>query len=330
MAILVSLLLVSTCGVLYLLYEVIKQQGRILLRLDGIAERLGLHAPSGAQAMPAGLAVGTPFAPFTLPDLTGKQVALEDFRGKQVLLVNWSPHCGFCGQIASILARLQDEFYKHDVTLVLAAFGDATANRTLADEHGLTCVILLQQEAQPLEAFHGLGTPVAYLLDEEGRVAKPLAVGADQVPALARDAVGAASESALIPEHTLLNMHGMPGSGPGTELKKLLERVGLHVTPDCPCNARAALMDRNGCDWCARNIDTIIGWLREEASKRGLVFLEPAARMLVRKAIARARRAQVYTREHGAREQRETPALAAHLPDTSEHAVALEESAHGL
>src|SRR5262245_14455728 len=49
MIILLGLLLVSSCGVLYLLYEVIKQQGRLLLRLDGIEERMGLRAPVGAQ-----------------------------------------------------------------------------------------------------------------------------------------------------------------------------------------------------------------------------------------------------------------------------------------
>jgi peroxiredoxin len=204
MGILLGLILVSSCGILYLLYEVIKQQGRVLLRLDGIAERLGLHAPAGAQVMPASMAVGTPFAPFTLQDLTGKQVTLEDFRGQQVFLVNWSPQCGFCAQIAPVLARLQDEFSKHHIALVLAAFGDAAANRQLAEEHGLHCVILLQQEAQTMEAFQDLGTPVAYLVDAEGRVAKPLAVGAEQVPALARDAVGVVSENALIPENTLL------------------------------------------------------------------------------------------------------------------------------
>jgi hypothetical protein len=35
-----------------------------------------------------------------------------------------------------------------------------------------------------------MGTPVAYLLDTEGRVAEPLAYGADEVPALARRAAG--------------------------------------------------------------------------------------------------------------------------------------------
>jgi hypothetical protein len=39
------------------------------------------------------------------------------------------------------------------------------------------------------------------------------------------------------------------------------------------------------------NIDTVVGWLREEATKRGLPFLDAAGRMLVRRAIRNARRA---------------------------------------
>ena len=83
-----------------------------------------------------------------------------------------------------------------------------------------------------------------------------------------------------------------PTHGPGTELKKLLATVGITATPDCSCNARAAQMDRQGCDWCEANIDTIVGWLREQAEARGLPFLDVAGRMLVRRAIRNARRAQ--------------------------------------
>jgi hypothetical protein len=81
-----------------------------------------------------------------------------------------------------------------------------------------------------------------------------------------------------------------PTHGPGTELKKLLATVGITATPDCSCNARAAEMDRQGCDWCEANLDTIVGWLREQAEARGLMFLDVAGRMLVRRAIANARR----------------------------------------
>ena len=81
-----------------------------------------------------------------------------------------------------------------------------------------------------------------------------------------------------------------PTHGPGTELKKLLARVGITATPDCSCNARAAEMDRQGVEWCEANIDTIVGWLREQAQARGLPFLDVAGRMLVRRAVQNARR----------------------------------------
>jgi hypothetical protein len=81
-----------------------------------------------------------------------------------------------------------------------------------------------------------------------------------------------------------------PTSGPGTELKKLLGRVGITATPDCSCNARAAEMDRQGVEWCETNTDTIVGWLREQAEARGLPFLDVAGRLLVKRAIANARR----------------------------------------
>jgi hypothetical protein len=80
-------------------------------------------------------------------------------------------------------------------------------------------------------------------------------------------------------------------SGPGTELKKLLARVGITAAPACACNARARTMDANGCDWCEANLGTIVGWLREEATKRGLPFLDAAGRLLVKRAIRNARKA---------------------------------------
>lgn len=80
-------------------------------------------------------------------------------------------------------------------------------------------------------------------------------------------------------------------SGPGTELKKLLATVGIKASPNCSCNARAKLMDQRGCDWVEANVDTVVGWLREEATKRGLPFIDAAGRLLVKRAIRNARRA---------------------------------------
>jgi hypothetical protein len=83
--------------------------------------------------------------------------------------------------------------------------------------------------------------------------------------------------------------------GPGTELKKLLAGWPFYITasPDCSCNDRAAEMDRREQEtpgWCEANLDTIVGWLREQSEARGLPFLDLAGRLLVRRAIRNARR----------------------------------------
>jgi peroxiredoxin len=169
-------------------YQLLKQQGRILLKLDALERR-----QTGAADQPevSSLAVGAVFPAFRIPDLAGKAVALEDFRGHQVLLVHWSPDCGFCDMIAPDLAALALDFEKSDVRLLLLAHGDAESNRRLAAEHKLTCPILLLDERNQPAPLEGQGTPSAYLLDADGRVADPCAVGAEEVPVLARKAVQA-------------------------------------------------------------------------------------------------------------------------------------------
>jgi hypothetical protein len=83
-----------------------------------------------------------------------------------------------------------------------------------------------------------------------------------------------------------------PAGGPGTELKKILAAWPFRIksSSNCSCNAKARTMDAKGCDWCADNIDTIVSWLREEAGKRKLPFVDAAGRLLVKRAIYLARR----------------------------------------
>jgi hypothetical protein len=83
-----------------------------------------------------------------------------------------------------------------------------------------------------------------------------------------------------------------PTHGPGTELSKLLKRFGINPTPTCSCRAKAQEMDSWGCDECERpeRIDEVVAVMRAEAEARGLPFLDIAGRLLVRRAIALARR----------------------------------------
>lgn len=82
----------------------------------------------------------------------------------------------------------------------------------------------------------------------------------------------------------------VPQDGPGTELKKLLARVGIKASPNCSCNQRAAQMNLWGADVCEQREEEIVGWLREEAKKRKLPFLDAAGRRIVKWAIANARK----------------------------------------
>lgn len=79
------------------------------------------------------------------------------------------------------------------------------------------------------------------------------------------------------------------GRWPGTNLARMLARLGFHDTPGCACKDHAAEMDRRGPAWCERHIEQIVDWMRAEATKRGLRFFRPFARLLVRRAIATAR-----------------------------------------
>ena len=87
-----------------------------------------------------------------------------------------------------------------------------------------------------------------------------------------------------------------PSHGPGTELKSLLAGWPFYIvsTPDCKCNARARYMDEKGCDWCEspEGMTEIMGFLREAAEERGLPFVDMAARLLVKRAIHNARKAE--------------------------------------
>jgi len=156
------------------LFLIVKQQGRILLRLDRLESPAVKDNP---PSEPSGLAVGEIFPSFRLNDLEGRSISLEDYRGKQVLLVNWSPGCGFCELIAPDLARLTST--QESLQVLVLAHEDAESNRTLASEQGLKCPILLVTENDIPAPFKNMGTPVAYLLDADGLVAEPMALGSD-------------------------------------------------------------------------------------------------------------------------------------------------------
>ncbi len=161
-----------------------------------------------AFASPDPLEQGATLEPFTLPDLEGRDRSLSEMLSTPLLLVNWSPWCGFCVRIAGELAELKGTLAERGVGLALVAVGDAEDNLEVFREAGLDAPTFLKQE--DIDPFLGFGTPAAYYLDTDGRVAAPFAYGAGEVPALARELAGVENPTTpAVHDHD----HDQPGGG---------------------------------------------------------------------------------------------------------------------
>jgi len=237
------------------LFQVMRQQGGLLLRLEATERRLEALETAGPArqngARPEGLAVGSELPAVRLPDYAGRTWGLADIHSERILLVHWSPACGFCEQIADDLAALSPAMTKRSAELVLMSLGDVEANRAFAQQHGLRCPVLLLEGCEASSPFAGLGTPVAYLLDAQRRVERPLAFGADEVLELASEVAGHRRIAGQRPlSESRLERNGLPAGTPAPDfqlptldgdtlsLAQLRGRAVLLVfsQPDCnPC-----------------------------------------------------------------------------------------------
>jgi peroxiredoxin len=136
------------------------------------------HNGNGAApAMPAGPKVGEPAPEIKLEDLGGKTVELKDFRGSQALVLFWNPGCGFCQQMLPDLKEWEANPPEEVPKLLLVSAGSEEANQ----EMGLSSPVVLDQGFSVGRSFGASGTPSAVLVDEEGKVASEVAVGAPAV-----------------------------------------------------------------------------------------------------------------------------------------------------
>jgi len=176
-------------------YQLLRQNGRILLHLETLEQRLGPlpTAPTAAPSPPPGLPIGSPAPEFALPDLSGARRALSQFRGRRLLLIFFNPGCGFCTRMAPDLATLPTDGDADRPLPLVVTTGEAEANRRLVQEHGIRCPVLLEERMEVASRYQAHGTPMGYLIDEQGNLASEIAVGAEALLALAAERAAAAS-----------------------------------------------------------------------------------------------------------------------------------------
>jgi peroxiredoxin len=124
-----------------------------------------------------GLAPGAKAPEFTLSDLSGREHSLTSFLDKRVLLVFSDPNCGPCDALAPDLVHLVQRHQDNNLRVVMISRGDPDANRKKAEAHGFPFPVLLQREWEVSKEYAMFATPIAYLIEPGGVIAKPVAVG---------------------------------------------------------------------------------------------------------------------------------------------------------
>jgi thiol-disulfide isomerase/thioredoxin len=141
----------------------------------------GTLPPPPAPRPPA-LKVGEPAPDFSLPDLAGKTVKLSDFRGKPALVLFWRPSCGYCAKMLPDLKAWEVNARNGAPKLLVVSTDSVADNQAM----GLRATVVLDQTGMTIgKKFGALGTPMAVLVDAEGKIASDLATGAPAVLELA-------------------------------------------------------------------------------------------------------------------------------------------------
>jgi peroxiredoxin/membrane associated rhomboid family serine protease len=213
------LVLALLVGQWVFLVHLLRQNGRLLVRLEALEASVaagGSVAPSqnGTPVHQAeGLPVGSEAPDFNLSGLHGETLTLEALRssGKPVMMLFTDPGCGPCNAMLPEVGRWQEE-HTQKLTLALICRGEVEENKTKAQEHGLSNM-LLQKDWEVSEAYEVRGTPSAVLIDTDGKVASPVAGGAEGIRGLLSYAVGERAQLPMQPQQPQTEGQPCPNCG---------------------------------------------------------------------------------------------------------------------
>ena len=109
---------------------------------------------------------------WTLPDLSGRERRLEEFRGQVVLLNFWATWCPPCREEIPDLVELQQD-YQGRITVIGIAVdaGSARAVQAFVDGMGIQYPILLG-DIEVAQRYRVMGIPASFLVDRAGRIVR--------------------------------------------------------------------------------------------------------------------------------------------------------------
>jgi peroxiredoxin/uncharacterized membrane protein YphA (DoxX/SURF4 family) len=235
-------LLLVVCGLaVWILLHMLRQNGRLLVRLEAVEKKLNID-PNAAEV--PGLPAGQPAPSFELAQLDGEHYSLEELLkpGLSLLLVFVEPACGACEDLQPKLAEWQRE-YSDRIQIVPVSRGHLEANRDRSKRYGVSGV-LMQKDREVWNSYLVRATPSAVLI-KEGKVASPLAEGPEAIQDLVR-------RSTLPPPAK---------KGDPIPALKLPDLDGETVDLGALRGRRTLLLFWNpGCGFCQRMLDDIKDW----------------------------------------------------------------------
>lgn len=188
------LVLALFCGQTWMFVHVMRQNGRLLLRLDAVEAALAGAGVPMVGSPPAGahrgLRLGAPAPAFAVARLGGGTSAMTELLspGKPLALAFVDPRCGPCTALVPELARWERELADR-LTLAVVTVGTVGANEPKFGGHGLRHV-LLQKDREVSESYQAYGTPAMVLVGADGTIKSPVAAGRDAIRVLMTSVTG--------------------------------------------------------------------------------------------------------------------------------------------
>lgn len=107
-----------------------------------------------------------------LPDMNGRPVRLEDYRGKVVFINFWASWCRPCRREMPEIQRLQEQFGDRlKVLAVNATAQDEEAEaREFVRQLGLTFDVLMDRTGEAVEAYQVILFPTTFIVDPGGTI----------------------------------------------------------------------------------------------------------------------------------------------------------------
>jgi methylamine dehydrogenase accessory protein MauD len=124
-----------------------------------------LEATTPSRLGRSGLRPGKKAPEFTLPSISGPEVALQHYAGRKLFLVFMQPGCGPCHQITPELNRLQDA---GDIQVLVIHNGTSEAVQKWMKEFRPKFTVALQERVSLSKRYEVFATPFAFLIDGRG------------------------------------------------------------------------------------------------------------------------------------------------------------------